>query len=48
MNAKLRALEVRLNYHRELVPMRYRKLFDALQQSSSLSIIYEEQKVKKQ
>lgn len=43
-NLKLRALELRLNRHRELVPSRYRNLLKALQQNRRISILYDEWK----
>ncbi|XP_032455777.1 dynein regulatory complex subunit 7 [Nasonia vitripennis] len=42
MNLKLRALELRLNRHRELVPPRYRNLLEVLQQNRRISILYDE------
>ena len=38
----LRALEVRLNRHREHAPNLYRKLEESLQNSRRMSILYEE------
>ncbi|XP_011504670.1 PREDICTED: coiled-coil domain-containing protein lobo homolog [Ceratosolen solmsi marchali] len=39
---KLHALEVRLNRHRELIPIRYRKLLEFLQNDNRLSILYDQ------
>jgi hypothetical protein len=41
MTIKLRALEVRLNRHRELIPIRYRKLLEVLENDRRLSILYD-------